>query len=108
MRVSSLHAKEVGKNLSAQQTNVVLIGKKSPMNYVLAVLTLFQNGQSTVILKARGKAISKAVDVSQIIKNRFLKDVEIKEVKIDTEQVENTQTGGVSNVSSIEITLGRK
>lgn len=91
-----------------QPTNVVLIGKKSPMNYVLAVLTLFQNGQNQVVLKARGKAISKAVDVSQIIKNRFLKDVEIKEVKIGTEQVENPQTGGISNVSSIEIVLERK
>jgi DNA-binding protein len=86
---------------------VVLIGKKPPMNYVLAVLTLFQNGQDKVVLKARGMAISKAVDVSQILKNRFLKDVEVAEIHIGTEQVENQQTGGKSNVSSIEITLQR-
>jgi DNA-binding protein len=86
---------------------VVLIGKKPPMNYVLAVLTLFQNGQDQVILKARGMAISKAVDVSQILKNRFLKDVDVKDIRIGTEQVDNQQTGGKSNVSSIEIVLQR-
>ncbi|BBE42695.1 DNA/RNA-binding protein Alba [Conexivisphaera calida] len=86
---------------------MVLIGKKPPMNYVLAVLTLFQNGQDQVILKARGMAISKAVDVSQILKNRFLKDVEVKDIRIGTEQVDNQQTGGKSNVSSIEIVLQR-
>ncbi|WP_174448906.1 DNA-binding protein Alba [Conexivisphaera calida] len=91
----------------SQPTNVVLIGKKPPMNYVLAVLTLFQNGQDQVILKARGMAISKAVDVSQILKNRFLKDVEVKDIRIGTEQVDNQQTGGKSNVSSIEIVLQR-
>ncbi|MCI4460887.1 MAG: DNA-binding protein Alba [Nitrososphaeria archaeon] len=91
----------------SQPSNVVLIGKKPPMNYVLAVLTLFQNGQDKVVLKARGMAISKAVDVSQILKNRFLKDVEVAEIRIGTEQVENQQTGGKSNVSSIEITLQR-
>ncbi|MFP3282607.1 MAG: DNA-binding protein Alba [Nitrososphaeria archaeon] len=91
----------------SQPTNVVLIGKKPPMNYVLAVLTLFQNGQNQVILKARGMAISKAVDTSQILKNRFLKDVEVKEVRIGTEQVDNQQTGGKSNVSSVEIILQR-
>ncbi|MGC9177642.1 MAG: DNA-binding protein Alba [Conexivisphaera sp.] len=86
---------------------MVLIGKKPPMNYVLAVLTLFQNGQDQVILKARGMAISKAVDVSQILKNRFLKDVDVKDIRIGTEQVDNQQTGGKSNVSSIEIVLQR-
>ncbi|HEU16972.1 MAG TPA: DNA-binding protein Alba [Nitrososphaeria archaeon] len=91
----------------SQPTNVVLIGKKPPMNYVLAVLTLFQNGQDQVILKARGMAISKAVDVSQILKNRFLKDVDVKDIRIGTEQVDNQQTGGKSNVSSIEIVLQR-
>ncbi len=91
----------------SQPSNVVLVGKKPPMNYVLAVLTLFQNGQNEVVLKARGMAISKAVDVSQILKNRFLKDVEVKEIRIGTEQVENQQTGGKSNVSSIEIVLQR-
>ncbi|MGC8969720.1 MAG: DNA-binding protein Alba [Conexivisphaera sp.] len=91
----------------SQPSNVVLIGKKPPMNYVLAVLTLFQNGQDKVVLKARGMAISKAVDVSQILKNRFLKDVDVAEIRIGTEQVENQQTGGKSNVSSIEIVLQR-
>lgn len=89
------------------ETNVVLVGKKPVMNYVLACLTLFQNNAKEVSIKARGKAISKAVDVAQIVSKRFLSDVKVKDIKIDTEQVKNEQTGAVSNVSSIEIVLAR-
>lgn len=89
------------------ESNVVLVGKKPVMNYVLACLTLFQNNVKEVSVKARGRAISKAVDVAQIVARRFLNDVKIKDIKIDTEQVKNEQTGTVSNVSSIEIVLTR-
>ena len=89
------------------ESNVVLVGKKPVMNYVLACLTLFQNDVKEVAVKARGRAISKAVDVAQIVARRFLNDVKIKDIKIDTEQVKNEQTGTVSNVSSIEIILAR-
>ena len=89
------------------ESNVVLVGKKPVMNYVLACLTLFQNDVKEVVVKARGRAISKAVDVAQIVARRFLNDVQIKDIKIDTEQVKNEQTGAVSNVSSIEIVLTR-
>lgn len=89
------------------ESNVVLVGKKPVMNYVLACLTLFQNEAKEVSIKARGRAISKAVDVAQIVARRFLSDVKIKDIKIGTEQVKNEQTGTVSNVSSIEIVLAR-
>ncbi len=89
------------------ESNVVLVGKKPVMNYVLACLTLFQNDVKEVVVKARGRAISKAVDVAQIVARRFLNDVKVKDIKIDTEQVKNEQTGAVSNVSSIEIVLTR-
>ncbi|MEM1525412.1 MAG: DNA-binding protein Alba [Nitrososphaerales archaeon] len=88
-------------------TNVVLVGKKPVMNYVLACLTLFQDGSNEVIVKARGRAISKAVDVVQIVTKRFLTDVKVKKISIDTEQIKNEQTGTVSNVSSMEIQLGK-
>jgi DNA-binding protein len=85
--------------------NTVLIGKKPVMNYVLACLTLFQNGTNEVHIKSRGKSISTAVDVAEIVRKRFATDVKVKEIKIDTEQLKNTETGTMSNVSSIEIII---
>ena len=85
--------------------NTVFIGKKPVMNYVLACLTLFQNGSSDVHIKARGRSISTAVDTAEIVRKRFATDAKLKEIKIDTEQLKDTETGAMSNVSSIEITL---
>jgi len=85
--------------------NTVLIGKKPAMNYVLACLTLFQNGINEVHIKARGKAISTAVDVAEITRKRFATEAKVKEIKIDTEQLPNAETNTMSNVSSIEIIL---
>jgi DNA-binding protein len=89
------------------ETNIVLIGKKPVMNYVLACLTLVQNGADSVTVKARGRAISKAVDVAQIMTKRFTTDIGVKKINIDTEQVKSTETGNINNVSSIEIFLGK-
>ena len=85
--------------------NVIYIGHKPIMSYVLAVVTQFnRNGSNTVILKARGRAISTAVDTAEVVRNRFLKDAQIKEIIIDTESITNEE-GRNSNVSSIEISL---
>jgi len=83
--------------------NVVFIGIKPVMSYVLAVITQFNAGASEVILKARGKAISRAVDVAEIVRNRFLQGVKIGSINIGTEQVQ--AEGGQINVSTIEVTL---
>ncbi len=88
----------------AETDNVVLVGKKPTMNYVLAVVTQFSDGQTEVHVKARGRAISKAVDVAQIVKNKFLKDVEIANVEIGTDKV-TTEDGRELNVSTIDIIL---
>jgi len=85
----------------------ILIGKKPVMNYVLACLTMIQNGATEVVLKARGRAISKAVDTAEITCKKFAQDIVVKNIKIDTEQIKNAETGNVSNVSSIEIYLGK-
>ena len=85
--------------------NTVFIGKKPVMNYVLACLTLFQNGSNDVHIKARGRSISTAVDTAEIVRKRFAADAKIKDIKIDTEQLKDTETGAMSNVSSIEIIL---
>lgn len=92
---------------SRSDDNVVYIGHKPPMNYVLAVVTQFNSGSDEVILKARGRSISTAVDAAEIVRNRFVTDAKVKEIKISTESVTNEE-GRTSNVSSIEISLEKK
>jgi DNA-binding protein len=70
--------------------NVIYVGQKPLMSYVLAVITQFSdNGSNGVILKARGRAISTAVDTAEVVRNRFMKDAKIKDIKIGTESVTN-------------------
>jgi archaea-specific DNA-binding protein len=88
------------------EENVVYIGTKPVMNYVLAVVTQMNGGTSEVMLKARGKAISRAVDVAEIVRNRFILDVELGAIDISTEEVSNRE-GSNSNVSAIEIQLSK-
>jgi len=85
------------------EDNVVFIGNKPVMNYVLAVVTQFNNGATEVTVKARGKAISRAVDAVEVSRNRFLQDARIKDIKIGTEKIATDR--GESNVSTIEIVL---
>lgn len=85
---------------------VVYVGNKPVMNYVLATLTQLNEGATEVVIKARGRAISRAVDVAEIVRNRFMPGVQIKDIKIDTEELESEQ-GRRSNVSTIEITLAK-
>ncbi|MFQ6068719.1 MAG: DNA-binding protein Alba [Candidatus Bathyarchaeia archaeon] len=90
------------------ETNSVMIGRKPVMNYVLACITLFHGGAKEVNIKARGRAISRAVDVVEVIGRRFLPDVKISKIGIGTEQVAPREEGGTPlNVSTIEITLLR-
>lgn len=95
------------KSTPKEQTaeNVVFIGIKPVMNYVLAVITQFNQGGPNVTLKARGRAISRAVDVAEIVRNRFLQGLAVQNILIGTEQVQGE--GGAANVSSIEIVLGK-
>ena len=87
--------------------NVIYVGHKPPMSYVLAVVTQFNSGSDEVIIKARGRSISTAVDTAEIVRNKFVTDAELKEIKIGTESVTNEE-GRTSNVSSIEICLEKK
>ena len=85
--------------------NIIYVGNKPVMNYVLAVVTQFNNGADEVLIKARGRAISRAVDVEQIAINRFLSDVTTKKIETSTESL-RTETGN-TNVSAIEIIVGK-
>lgn len=90
------------------ENNSVLIGKKPVMNYVLACITLFHSGAKEVNVKARGKSISRAIDVVEVVRRRFLPDVKVKNIGIGTDQI-TPQTEGdtLTNVSTIEIILQR-
>jgi DNA-binding protein len=87
------------------ENDVVFVGNKPVMNYVLAVVTQFNNGAKDVRIMARGQAISRAVDVAEVSRSRFLSDVSVKGISISTE-VLNTERGE-TNVSAIEITIGK-
>jgi len=87
------------------ENDVVFVGNKPVMNYVLAVVTQFNSGAKDVRIMARGQAISRAVDVAEVSRSRFLSDVTVKGISISTE-VLNTERGE-TNVSAIEITLGK-
>jgi DNA-binding protein len=86
------------------EENVVYIGNKPVMNYVLAVVTQMNGGIPEVILKARGRAISRAVDVAEIVRNRFITDVDLGGIEISTEEIMSNE-GNNTNVSAIEIQL---
>jgi len=84
--------------------NIVFVGKKGAMGYVLAVVTQFNNNAGQVTVKARGKLISRAVDVVEIVRNRFMPDSTIEDISISTEEL-TSEDGSLNKVSAIEITL---
>ena len=84
--------------------NVVFVGRKPTMSYVLAVITQFTEGLKDIHVKARGRSISRAVDVTEIVKNRFLGDVKVKSIEIGTEEG-TIEEGNKINVSTIDINL---
>ncbi len=95
------------KGTHDENENTIFVGNKPPMSYVLAVVTQFNGGSDEVVIKARGRAISRAVDTAEITRNRFITNAKIKDIKIGTENITNEE-GRSSNVSSIEILLTTK
>lgn len=90
----------------SEDDNTVYVGSKPAMSYVLAVVTQFSDGQDLVHVKARGKAISTAVDVAEIVRNRFVEESEIEDISIGTDEID-TDEGDKMNVSSIQIDLSK-
>ncbi len=86
--------------------NTIYVGKKGVMSYVLAVVTQFNNGAPSVVVKARGKLISRAVDVAEIVRNRFVPDVKVANIDIKTEELPS-EDGTKSKVSAMEITISK-
>jgi DNA-binding protein Alba len=87
-----------------ESQNVVYIGRKPVMAYTLAVMTSLRDEGDEVALMARGNAISKAVDVAEVVRNQFLEGLKVKEITIGTEQLDSDD-GTTRNVSNISIVL---
>jgi DNA-binding protein len=85
--------------------NVVLVGSKPVMNYVIACLTLFNSGADEVIVKARGRAIERAIDTVEMLRRSFITDLEIKDINIDTQELQ--RLGKRSSISTMEIIFSK-
>jgi DNA-binding protein len=84
--------------------NCVFIGKKPVMNYVLACLTCLNSGTNRIVVKARGRAIPRAVDTIELLRRAFAKGLRLEGINLSTEEV--TREGGqTSKVSAIEISV---
>ena len=91
--------------MSAKNENIVYVGSKPINAYILACVTQFTEGAQEVVLKARGRAISRAVDVAEILRRKFMPDtIELGAITISTETIEDSERGK-SNVSAMEIEL---
>lgn len=90
--------------------DVVFVGNKPPMSYVLAIITSFSSGSSKEItLKARGQAITTAVDVAEITRNRFITDLKVKNIAIGTVEMPPREGQNRSRmVSTMEITMNKE
>ena len=91
----------------SKQAATVYIGRKPFMNYVLAVVTGFNTGAEEVTLKARGRAISRAVDVAEVARRRFLEGAKIGKIEVGSEEISIEEENRTRNVSTMEITLIR-
>ncbi|MEJ5327661.1 MAG: DNA-binding protein Alba [Candidatus Bathyarchaeia archaeon] len=94
----------------ADNSDVIFVGNKPPMSYVLAIITAFSSGNAKQItLKARGQAITTAVDVAEIARNRFMKDLKVSSIAIGTAEMPPREGENKSRmVSTMEITLTKK
>ncbi len=84
--------------------NTIFIGRKNVMSYVLAIVTQFNNSAKEVHIRARGNLISRAVDVAEIARSKFVQGAKVRGISISTDDVP-CEDGSVSKVSAIEIIL---
>jgi DNA-binding protein len=94
----------------ATDSKTIFIGNKPAMSYVLAVITsLSANNAKEATLKARGRAITTAVDVAEITRRRFLKDLKVSKISIGTEEMPPREGENTAHmVSTMEITLKKE
>lgn len=103
MTEENTDSEDLGKS---KPKSTILVGAKNVMSYVLACVTLFNKGATEVTIKARGRLISRAVDVAEITRHRFISELKVASITIGTTTVQ-TEKGTDLNVSTIDITLAR-
>jgi DNA-binding protein len=108
--VTFTQSKPKGEKKMTEKSDVIFVGNKPPMSYVLAIITSFSSGTlQEVTLKARGQAITTAVDVAEIARNRFIKDLSVSKIAIGTVEMPPREGESKSRmVSTMEITLCKK
>ena len=95
--------------MTQKPNDVIFVGNKPPMSYVLAIITAFSGNQKEVTLKARGQAITTTVDVAEITRHRFIKDIKVTRIAIGTAEMPPREGENRSRmVSTIEITLNKE
>jgi len=94
----------------SREPGTIFIGKKPPMSYVMAVITSFSASDAKeVTLKARGQSMPTAVDVAEITRRRFMKDLKVSRINIATEEMPPREGESRSRmVSTMEITLAKE
>ena len=98
-------ATDVEDGFEDEELQIVRIGKKPTMNYVVACMTLLNSGQPEVMVRARGQSITKAVETVDMLRRAFLKNIKILSVDIGTDEVKR-EDGSAASLSMIEIILG--
>lgn len=92
--------------MTAMQENLVRVGKKPIMNYVVACVTVFNSGANEIVLRARGQSINNAVDIVERLK-KFQKNLLVRNINIGSEDVTRPD-GTRASISTIEIALRKE
>ena len=96
--------------MAEEEIPTIFIGKKPFMRYIMAAMAIILNEKPTKIkIVARGRAISRAVDLAEVLRTRYLPGViDIEDIKISTDEIKNEESGRVDRVSTIEILMALK
>jgi len=84
----------------------IFVGNKPFMNYVTGIVMHFNQGADKVVIKARGRYISRAVDIGEVVKNKFVEGVKVTDVKIGSAEFESRE-GRKIRTSTIALTVSK-
>lgn len=96
--------------MAEEEVPTIYIGKKQFMKYIMAAMAIILNEKPKKLrIVARGRAISRAVDLAEVLRTRYLPGViDVEDIRISTDEIENQETGRVDRVSTIEIVMAIK
>jgi DNA-binding protein len=94
--------KPMAEDAPQTKRDLVVVGDKPTMNYVVACMTLFNSGVKPVKIRARGRHIEKAVDAVELLRRTFIRDAKLESIEIGTDELVR-QDGSKANISVVEI-----